>query len=533
MTKCIPNAIGRDVPADYRPFRGPSIDYVPQFLPEVFRGAVCEHKVRPSLKSAIERTGLANGDTISFHHGLRNGDNVLNLVLRELIDMGFKNLSLAPTSLFPCQIAIIMEAIEKGTIVQIKGGSVRGDLGNLIARGKMEKLFETRSHSGRAADIETGQLVIDVAFCAASQADRFGNMNGWIGKPDSMFGFSSFMVPDAKFAQKGFVVVTDQLTEGIAPSLSINMQNVTDVVVVDSIGDNHGLDSGETVTTSISPERRRTLDNIVAVIKALDIQGRRPCVQLGSGIGLAAINTLAKEGIKIDMMIGGVTADLIAAVNAGLVNILYNGQCFDRVAAITMRSMWHCTVPMDMFMYGSPYRAPITSMLDVGLLGAIEVDRNFDVNVTTFSNGIPSKAIGGHTDVSRGASVVIVQAPLNRKGNIIVRDRVTTVSTPGRYFVDFVMTPEGLIMNDTKLNPKAARNRELASRMEKLGVKFLGMDEAVERAKRLASEFPKPLDPVFGEKIVGVVKYLDGTALDSIREVKNIDAILAEKVAKA
>ena len=48
-------------------------------------------------------------------------------------------------------------------------------------------------------------------------------------------------------------------------------------------------------------------------------------------------------------------------------------------------------------------------------------------------------------------------------------------------------------------------------------------------AKKLASEFPKPIYPEFGDKIVGVVKYLDGTALDSIREVKNLDKILAEK----
>ncbi len=529
MTQCILNAIGRDVPADYRPFRGPEIDYVPQFLPEVYRGCRGEEKVRPSLRAAIERTGLADGDTVSFHHGLRNGDNVMNLVLRELIDMGFRDLALAPTSLFPCQIPTIMEAVQKGTIVQIRGGSVRGELGNLIAAGRMQRLFETRSHSGRAADIETGQLPIDVAFCAASQADRFGNLNGWIGKPNSMFGFPSFLVPDARYARKGFVAVTDQLIEGIAPSRSINMQCVTDVVLVDSIGDNHGLDSGETVTAGISPERQRTLDNIVAVIKALEIRGRRPCVQLGSGIGLAAINCLAKEGIKIDMMIGGVTADMTAAVNAGLVNLLYNGQCFDRVSAITMRSMWYCTVPMDMFMYGSPYRAPITSMLDVGLLGAIEVDRHFDVNVTTFSNGIPSKAIGGHPDVARGASVVIVQAPLNRKGNVIVRDRVTTVSTPGRYFVDFVMTPQGLIMNEGRDNPKAARNRELAARLQRMGVAFLSMEEALERAKRQAAEFPAPLQPEFGDRIVGVVKYLDGTALDAIREVRNLDAILAEK----
>ena len=525
----IKNAIGRYIPESYRPFKGPDIDYVPKFIPEVFRGTRTESKVRGSIRDAIERTGLVDGDTISFHHGLRNGDAVLEQVMRVIIDMNFRNLVLAPTSLFPCHIPIIMEAIEKGVVVQIRGGSVRGDLGYLIASGGMKHIFETRSHSGRAADIETGQLEIDVAFCAASSSDRFGNCNGWRGLPNSVFGFASFMVPDAKFSRKGFVVLTDDLISGISPYLSIGMQQVTDVVEVPTIGDNHGLSSGETATQNITPERLKTLSNIVSVVKAMEIKDRLPCVQLGSGTGLAAINHLAKEGISIDMMIGGVTEDLIAAVNAGLVKQLYNGQCFDRVAAITMRSMWHVNTPMDMLQYGSPYRAPVTGLLDVALLGAIEVDRNFDVNVTTFSNGIPSKAIGGHTEVAHGASVVIVQAPLNRRGNIILRDSVTTVSTPGRYFVDFIMTPDGMIINDQKTNAKAARNIELKKKMQGYGVKFVSRDEAVSLAKSKASEFPKPLKPVFGDRVVGVVKYLDGTALDSIREVKNVEEIRAQK----
>jgi citrate lyase subunit alpha/citrate CoA-transferase len=529
MTKTITNAIGRQVPEGYRPFKGLDIDYIPKFLPEVFRGIKACDQMRPSIRAAIERCGLEDGDTISFHHGLRNGDKVLEQVLRVVIDMGFKDIAIAPTSLFPCHIPIIMEAIEKGVVTQIKGGSVRGELGNLIARGGMLKMFETRSHSGRAADVETGQLEIDVAFCAAASSDRFGNCNGWRGKPNSMFGFLSFMVPDSRFAKKGFVVITDTIVQGVSPYLTLGMQQVTDVVEVESIGDNHGLTSGETVTSNITPERMRTLSNLVSVIKAMDIQGRKPCVQLGSGIGLAAINHLAKEGILIDMMIGGVTEDLIAATHAGLVHQLFNGQSFDRVAAITMRSMWNTTTPMDMIQYGSPYRPPVTGLLDVGLLGGIEVDSNFDVNVTTFSTGIPSKAIGGHVDVARGADVAIVQVPLNRKGQRIIREEVTTVSTPGRYCVDFVMTPEGMIVNDLPTNPKAARNLDLKKKMQKNGTAFLSMDEAISKAAKYAKEFPAPVEPEFGDRIVGVVKYLDGTVLDSIREVKNVDAILAAK----
>ncbi len=519
------NALGRQVPESYRPFEHPEIQSAPTFIPEAYRNTQAIDKVRPRIEDAIEHCGLVDGDTISFHHGLRNGDQVLQQVMRAIIDMGFSNLILAPTSLFPCQIPIILEAIDKGVITRIRGGSVRGELGQWIVSGKLNSIYEARSHSGRCADIETGQLPIDVAFCAASSSDRFGNCNGWHGKPNSMFGILSFMAPDAKFAKKGFVVVTDTLVPGINDFMGIGMQHATDVVVVDSIGDNHGLDSGETVIQHIAPERLEALSYLVEVIRALRITDRKPCVQLGSGMGLAGINYLAEAGIDIDMMIGGVTKDLIAAVNAGIVTRLFNGQCFDRVSAITLKNQWSFTTPMDMFQYGSPYRAPVTGLLDVGLLGAIEIDRQFDVNVSSFSNGIPAKAIGGHTDVARGAGVTIVQAPLHRKAYPIIRERVTTLSTPGRYFVDFIMTPNGMIVNDTAFNTNADRNHVLSKELINKGVPFLSMDEAIALAKTNASEFLQPVLPQFGDKIVGVVKYLDGSVLDSIYEITNLDEL--------
>ena len=39
------------------------------------------NKLKNSLREAIEAAGLRSGMTISFHHHLRNGDHVLNMVL--------------------------------------------------------------------------------------------------------------------------------------------------------------------------------------------------------------------------------------------------------------------------------------------------------------------------------------------------------------------------------------------------------------------------------------------------------------------
>ena len=39
------------------------------------------NKLIGSVKEAIEKAGLKDGMTISFHHHMRNGDYVLNMVL--------------------------------------------------------------------------------------------------------------------------------------------------------------------------------------------------------------------------------------------------------------------------------------------------------------------------------------------------------------------------------------------------------------------------------------------------------------------
>ena len=40
-------------------------------------------KLCETLRQAMEQAGLRDGMTISFHHHLRNGDYVLNMVLDE------------------------------------------------------------------------------------------------------------------------------------------------------------------------------------------------------------------------------------------------------------------------------------------------------------------------------------------------------------------------------------------------------------------------------------------------------------------
>ncbi len=75
-------------------------------------------KLCASVEEAVKRCGLQDGMTISFHHAFREGDRVINTVVALLARMGFKNLTLASSSLMTCNDALI-EHIESGVITRI------------------------------------------------------------------------------------------------------------------------------------------------------------------------------------------------------------------------------------------------------------------------------------------------------------------------------------------------------------------------------------------------------------------------------
>ena len=62
-------------------------------------------KVVHSLREAIELAGVKSGMTVSFHHHMRNGDFVLNMVMEELAQMGVKNLTVNASSVFDCHVS--------------------------------------------------------------------------------------------------------------------------------------------------------------------------------------------------------------------------------------------------------------------------------------------------------------------------------------------------------------------------------------------------------------------------------------------
>ena len=159
--------------------------------------------------------------------------------------------------------------------------------------------------------------------------------------------------------------------------------------------------------------------------------------------------------------------------------------------------------------YASPSsRSAVVDSLDVVILGATEIDTDFNVNVHTDSNGYIMGGSGGHSDTAAGAKLAMIIAPKFRARLPIVTDRVTCISTPGRD-IDVLVTQGGIAVNP--------RNAELKQRLQAAGLPVVDIHELKEKAERITgtpSRLPK------GDRAVAEVIYRDGTLLDTIYNVK-------------
>ena len=76
-----------------------------------------DRKLCANLEEAIRRSGLQDGMTVSFHHAFRGGDLTVNMVMDVIAKMGFKNLTLASSSLSDCH-APLVDHIRQGVVTR-------------------------------------------------------------------------------------------------------------------------------------------------------------------------------------------------------------------------------------------------------------------------------------------------------------------------------------------------------------------------------------------------------------------------------
>ncbi len=467
-----------------------------------------DSKVIATLKDAVLRSGLKNGMRISFHHHLRDGDGVMNMVLGELAAMGYRDLTVNSSSVFDVQSPII-DHVKSGVVGRIETNYMGAKVGRFISAGGMKEPVVFRSHGGRPSAVENGVTPIDVAFVAAPTADPMGNATGKIGK--SACGSLGYAEADARCA-KHTIVVTDNLVPYPLEDAMIQEQWVDGVVAVDSIGDPQGIVSGTTRITR-DPVGLVMARTTVDVIRASGLLRDGFSFQTGAGgASLAAAkflkDVMLAEKIQGSYALGGVTSAIVDMLNAGCFRSIMDVQCFDLGAVASIRDNPR-HVEISATRYASPTsKSCCVDSLDAAILGATEIDTDFNVNVHTDSNGFIMGGSGGHSDVAAGAKLCIIVAPLIRARLPIVTDRVTTISTPGRT-VDVLVTQKGVAVNPARA--------ALRDRLAEAGVKVVDIHDLKAAAKKLTGA---PRRPERGTREVAKVVYRDETQIDSIKSVK-------------
>lgn len=463
------------------------------------------NKVVKSIKEAITLCGLKDGMRISFHHHLRNGDHVINMVMEEIANMGYKDLTVNASSVFDIH-APLVNHIKNNVVTGLEVNYMGAAVGREISSGIMQKPVDFRSHGGRPSDIENGNTPIDIAFIAAPSSDNLGNCSGKYGK--SACGSLGYAFVDAMNAKK-VVVITDNLMEYPLFDFSISETYVDYVVCVDKIGDPTGIVSGTTKITR-DPVGLMMASYATKVIQSSGLLKDGFSFQTGAGGASLAVakylkDIMLKENIKGSFGMGGITSYLVDMLEAGCFEALMDVQCFDLRAVQSIRDN-----PRHREVTASHYASPtaksaIVDNLDVVILGATQIDTDFNVNVHTDSNGFIMGGSGGHSDTAAGAKLTMIVAPLTRARLSIVVDKVLCVSTPGNT-VDVLVTQRGIAVNPKRIDLK---ENLLAS-----GLPVVDIHEL----KRIAEEITGvPKEVKLGSKTVANVIYRDGTVIDTIK----------------
>lgn len=445
--------------------------------------------------------------TISFHHAFRGGDKVLNMVMKVIAKMGFKNLTLASSSLATVHDELI-EHIENKVVTQIYTSGLRSKLGEAISHGILDKPVQIHSHGGRVHLLQSGELKIDVAFLGVPCIDKYGNASGYKGH--SRCGSLGYAMMDAKYA-KYVVALSETLEPYPNMPASISQDEVDCIVLVDEVGDPSKIGEGATRMTT-NPKELLLARRTARVIENSGLFKNGYSLQTGTG-GASLATTIflsekmEEQNIKASFGLGGITGTMVYMLKRGLIDKLLDVQSFDEFAAKSLgENTNHIEISANEYANPSSKGTAI-KQLDVVVLSALEIDVDFNVNVITGSKGLLRGASGGHSDTAAKAKLAIIVAPLTRGRIPTVRKRVNTIVTPGES-VDVLVTDQGIAVHP--------RNVELKQRLKKAGLTIVDIEELYDRAIRLCGE-PKQIQ--YTDKVVAQIRYRDGSIIDEVRQL--------------
>lgn len=406
-------------------------------------------KHRRDLRSAILASGLRSGGVVSFHHHYRNGDRLLNVALDTMADLGLRDLTLAASSIFPAH-APLLGHLKSGLIRNIVTSYVKGPVADAISAGALAEPIILQSHGGRARSICSGQFRIDLALIGASIANPQGAATGRLGR--AACGPLGYAMVDAGHARE-VVVVADLIAEIPDHLVDIPASQVDHLVEMSNVGDPAGILSGVTVPLA-TPLAKELGRQVAEVMRCAGLIQDGLSFQTGSGgFTLGSVpsigQALSDANVRGDYISGGLTGAHVDLVKQGLMSRIRDVQSFDLAAVrSSTENSWHEAMSAEA--YASPnHPSPAVNGLSATVLGAAEVDADFNVNVAIGGNGRIIGGPGGHPDTASGADLAIVVTALKGGGFPKLVKNVATCTTPGSV-IGAVITDAGIAIHPSR-----------------------------------------------------------------------------------
>jgi citrate lyase subunit alpha/citrate CoA-transferase len=190
----------------------------------------------------------------------------------------------------------------------------------------------------------------------------------------------------------------------------------------------------------------------------------------------------------------------------GLVEYILDGQTFDLDGVRSIRENPHHVMTSPFSSYNYHSKGNFASLVDIVILGATEVDLEFNANVVSHSDGFLLHGIGGWQNCLFGKTVIL-PIPLFRDRIPVIRDEVTTLCGPGE-LIDVIITERGIAINPLR--------KDLLEKARESELPLKTLQQLKEEAEAICG---KPHKPVFSDKIVAAIKWVDGTVIDVVRQV--------------
>ena len=232
--------------------------------------------------------------------------------------------------------------------------------------------------------------------------------------------------------------------------------------------------------------------------------------QAGAGGTALAFAIYLKEmmveaGVTAGFVRGGSTKYLVEMLEEGLTPVILDGQTFDLEGVRSMRENAGHQNTSPFTSYNFHGKGNFASMIDVVILGATEVDTDFNANVVTHTDGRLLHGIGGWQNcLTAGCTILAVPSFRNRIP--VILDEVTTLCGPGE-LIDVIATERGLCINP--------RRADLVEAAKSTSVPILGIHDLKREVERICGGAPDRVRTT--DQVVAAIQWVDGTTIDCVR----------------